>query len=117
MSIQQTYYLPISETFLETVLYSDLAPKTDGIETNAPQKIDKEGLPVWTLSALVKVPGGLFEGESFTLSATKKTADEIMAIKPLTQIKLLNLKGGKWSKNDSVTTKWSFLISGIKVAS
>ena len=115
MSIQTSYYLPLAENFLETVLYSDLAPKTDGIEANAPQKIDKEGLPVWTLAALVKVPGGLFEGETFTLSATKKTAEEIMALKPLTNIKLLGLKGGKWSKSDSVATRWSFLITGIKV--
>jgi hypothetical protein len=63
----------------------------------------------------VKVPGGLFEGETFTLSATKKTAEEIMALKPLTNIKLLGLKGGKWSKTDSVATRWSFLITGIKV--
>ena len=117
MSIQTSYYLPLAENFLETVLYSDLAPKTDGVEENAPQKIDKSGLPVWTLAALVKVPGGLYEGETFTLSANKKSAEEIMALKQLTPIKLLGLKGGKWSKTDSVTTRWSFLISGIKVAS
>ena len=36
MSIQTSYYLPLAENFLETVLYSDLAPKTDGVEANAP---------------------------------------------------------------------------------
>ena len=116
MSIQSTYYLPLLENIFETVLFSDLAPKTEGIEANAPQKIDKEGLPVWTLAALVKVPGGVFEGETFTLSAPKKAAEEIMTLKDLTPIKLLGLKGGKWSKSDSATTRWSFLISGIKVA-
>ena len=116
MSIQTTFYLPLLENIFETVLFSDLAPKADGIEAQAPQKIDKEGLPVWTLAALVKMPGGLYEGETFTLSASKKAAEDITTVKPLTPIKLLGLKGGKWSKSDSSTTRWSFLISGIKVA-
>ena len=116
MSIQNAYYLLLSESNFENVLFLGLAPKADGIESNAPQKIDKEGLPVWTLSALVKAPEGLYEGASFTLPASKKLAEEIMAIKDLTPIKLLGLKGGKWSKHDSAETKWSFLISGIKVA-
>ena len=116
MSILNSYYLLVSESNFETVLFLGLAPKADGIETNAPQKIDKEGLPVWVLSALVRAPEGLYEGMTFTLPASKKMAEEIMTIKDLTPIKLLNIKGGKWSKYDSAETKWSFLISGIKVA-
>lgn len=116
MSIQNSYYLPLLENIFETVLFSALAPKAESIEPNAPQKIDKEGLPVWTLAALVKLPGGLYEGETFTLSAPRKVAEEIMVLKDLAPIKLLGLKGGKWSKSDSAATRWSFLISGIKVA-
>ena len=116
MSVLNSYYLLVSESNFENVLFLGLAPKADGIEANAPQKIDKEGLPVWTLSALVKAPEGLYEGLTFTLPASKKQAEEIMAIKDLTPIKLLNLKGGKWSKIDSSETKWSFQITGIKLA-
>ena len=102
----------LSESNFENVLFLGLAPKADGIEANAPQKIDKEGLPVWTLSALVKAPEGLYEGLTFNLSAPKKMAEEIMTIKDLTPIKLFGLKGGKWSKYDSSETKWSFSITG-----
>ncbi len=116
MSILNSYYLLISESNFESILFLGLAPKADGIETNAPQKIDKDGLLIWTLSALVKAPEGLYEGMTFTLPASKKLAEEIMAIKDLTPIKLLNIKGGKWSKFDSSETKWSFQISGIKLA-
>lgn len=116
MSILNSYYLLISESNFESILFLGLAPKADGIETNAPQKIDKDGLLIWTLSALVKAPEGLYEGMTFTLPASKKLAEEIMAIKDLSPIKLLNIKGGKWSKIDSSETKWSFQISGIKLA-
>ena len=117
MSILSSYYLLLAEANFEHVLFLGLAPKSDGIEANAPHKIDKDGLPVWTVSALVKAPEGLYEGVTFTLPAPKKLAEEIMTIKDLTPVKLLGLKGGKWTKFDSGETKWSFLISGIKVAS
>lgn len=116
MTIQSSYYLPLAENIFETVLFSGLAPKSEGIEADSPQKIDKDGVPVWTLAALIKAPGGLYEGETFTLSAMRKAAEEIMTLKDLTPIKLLGLKGGKWSKSDSTSTKWTFTITGIKVS-
>ena len=68
MSIQNPYYFLLSESNFKNVPFLSLAPKADGIETNAPQKIDTEGLLVWTLSALIEAAEGLYEGATFTLS-------------------------------------------------
>ena len=117
MALQNSYYLPLHENLFEIVRLLAISPKSEGVEADSPQKIDKDGVPVWTLSALVKIAGSVPETEVFTISAMRKLAEEIGSIPEFSTIKLIGLSGGKWSRANSDKTKWSFQITGIKVAS
>lgn len=115
MSANYGYYLPLSSSVFESVRYLAIAPKTEGFGHDEKQKIDKDGTPVWTVSALVKFQGSKQETELFTLAASPELAGKINAIEELTPIRLVGLAGGKWSKSQTDKTSWSFQISGIEV--
>lgn len=109
------YYLPLSEKLFESVRFISIEPKTDGIGSDAPQKTDRDGTPLWVITALVKYQGGASETETFTLPANKKGFDEISAIQELTPIRLVGLSAGKWSRSDTDRTTWTFQITGVAV--
>ena len=77
--------------------------------------MDKTGVPFWVISGLVKYQGGNQETELFTLAATNEIAGKIRTIEELTPIRLVGLVGGKWSKNQTDKTSWSFQISGVEI--
>jgi hypothetical protein len=116
MTVQYGYYLPLSEHLFEAVRFLSITPKTEGLGGNGTQKIDKDGAPLWVVSALVKFRGSKQETEVFTLPAPTKTAEEISKIMELTPINLVALSGGKWSRSETDKTSWSFQISGIALA-
>lgn len=109
------YYLPLSEKLFDSVRFISIDPKIDGVGLDAPQKIDKDGNPVWVITALVKYQGGASETESFTIPAGKKLYDEISSIDELAPVRLIGLSGGKWSRSDTDRTNWSFQITGLAV--
>ena len=109
------YYLPLHPSIYETVRLLGIEEKMEGIGENKSQKKDKDGTPVWVVSALVKVPGGTQDMETFTLTASPDVANKIKALEDLTSIRLVGLAGGKWSKAITDKTTWSFQISGIEV--
>ena len=109
------YYLPLAANLFDSVRFIDISPKTEGFGNDEVQKKDKDGTPVWVITALVKYQGGKNETETFTLVASSKDADGIRGIPELTAIKLVGLAGGKWSKAQTDKTSWSFQVSGITV--
>lgn len=107
------YYLPLSEKLFDSVRFISIEPKTEGLGSDARQKTNKEGTPLWVITALVKFHGGASETETFTIPANKKSYDEIAGIQELAPIRLVGLSGGKWSKSDSDRTNWTFQITGL----
>ena len=115
MSISYPYYLPLSDNLFQGVRFLSITPKKDGIGESATQKIDKDGTPVWVLSALVKYQDAAQETQEFSLTAPRNAMEEIAKIPELTPIGLKGLSGGKWSKATTDKTSWSFQILGITV--
>jgi hypothetical protein len=113
MTAPYGYYLPLSEKLFDAVRFLSITPKTEGLGGDGTQKMDKDGTPLWVVSALVKFRGAKQETEVFTLASPNKTAEEISKIVELTPITLVGLCGGKWSRNETDKTSWSFQISGI----
>lgn len=109
------YYLPLHPATFETVRFLGIEEKTEGLGENKSQKKDKDGTPVWVVSALVKVPGGVQDMETFTLTASNDVVNKIKALDDLTPLRLVGLSGGKWSKAITDKTTWSFQISGVEV--
>jgi hypothetical protein len=109
------YYLPLASNLFESVRFLDISPKFEGFGADEVQKKDKDGTPVWVITALVKVQGSKQETETFTLTASQKDADAVRSIAELTPIKLVGLAGGKWSKAQTDKTSWSFQVSGVAV--
>jgi len=116
MSISYPYYLPLSDNLYQGVRFLSITPKKDGIGESATQKMDKDGTPVWIISALVKYQDAAQETQEFSLTAPRNLAEEIAKIVELTPIGLKSLSGGKWSKATTDKTSWSFQILGITVA-
>ena len=116
MSIQYGYYLPLGQVFA-SVRYLSIVPKMSGYGPLAEHKSDKEGTPVWTVSALVNRGEEASQTETFTLIATAKLAENIGNLPELTPIKLHGLSGGKWVQSGGDKTTWSFQITGVEVAS
>ena len=116
MPINYGYYLPLDPITYDSIRFIGITQKTEGPSPQAPQKEDKKtGLPMWTVAALVKFRGGNQETENFTLLATPEVAAKINTIPELTPIKLVDLQGGKWSKEGTDKTNWSFQISGVEI--
>ena len=116
MSIQYGYYLPLGQVFA-SVRYLSIAPKMSGFGPLAEHKSDKDGTPVWTVSALVNRGDEASQTETFTLVASEKLAENIGKLPELTPIRLHGLAGGKWVQSGSDKTNWSFQISGVEVVS
>ena len=113
MSIQYGYYLPLGNVF-DSVRFVSITTKMAGFGSTAEQKQDKNGTPVWTISALVKRGEDPAAMENFSLTAPIKVAEAIGKVAELTPIRLVGLSGGKWAKSGSDRTEWSFQISGIE---
>jgi hypothetical protein len=109
------YYLPLHPNTFETVRFLGIEPKNEGLGENIAQKKDKNGTPVWVVSALVKMPGGTQDLETFTLTAPSEIANKTKAIEELAMVRLVGLHGGKWSKAITDQTTWSFQISGLEI--
>ncbi len=109
------YYLPLSDKLFDSVRFISIEPKTEGLGSDAPQKTDKDGTPLWVITALVKYQGGASETETFTVPANKKGYEELAAIQELAPIRLVGLSGGKWSRSDTDRTNWTFQITGLTV--
>jgi hypothetical protein len=116
MSIQYGYYLPLGQVFAN-VRYLSIVPKMTGFGPTSEQKSDKDGTPVFTVSALVQRKGEASATENFSLTATSKLAEQISKIAELTPIKLHGLAGGKWVQSGGDKTTWSFQITGVEVVS
>ena len=115
MAINYGYYLPLSPNTFESVRILGIAPKTDLLEGGERiQRKDKNGTPMWVVSALVKVDGSTQETENFTLTAPNDVAQKIAQIEELTPIRLVGLSGGKWSRTTSDQTAWTFQIKGVE---
>ena len=109
------YYLPLAPNLFESVRFLGIDAKTEGFGEAEVQKKDKDGTPIWVISALVKYQGANQEAENFTLAAPLELMRKIGEIEELTPIRLVGLSGGKWSRANSDNTTWSFQISGIEV--
>lgn len=116
MSINYGYYLPLAASVFESVRFLDISPKTEGPGSDGKQKTDRDGVLQWSVSALVKHRGSKTETETFTLSASVDLAERIDKLEELTPIRLVGLEGGKWSRQSSDKTEWSFQIAGVEVA-
>lgn len=116
MSINYPYYLPLSPGTFTEVRFLDLSPKTDGFGDKEQQKVDKDGTPIWVISALVSYNGSKLESELFSITANKKDAESMRGIPQFAAVKLHGLTGGKWTKAQETKTYWSFQITGLSVA-
>lgn len=114
MSIQYGYYLPLSTELFDEVYFLGISPKTEGLGNAAQQKLDKDGTPVWLVTAIVKFQDGNPSTELFSMAAPQRVADEVSQIPMLSAIELVGLSGGKWSKATSDKTTWTFQITGFQ---
>lgn len=88
-------YLPLWDKLFDSVRFISIEPKTEGIGSDAPQKTDRDGTPLWVITALVKYQGGASETETFTIPLWDDTT-------PITTPKLRQKKN-----NSPVFTKES----------
>lgn len=110
------YYLPLHPNTFQDVRFLGIAEKTELVNGNERvQKEDRNGTPVWVVSALVKFGDKQPETENFTLTASNEVANSISKIAELTRVKLVGLSGGKWSRKDSNQTAWTFQIAGLEM--
>jgi hypothetical protein len=109
------YFLPLAENLFTSVKFLDLSPKTELKFGEQIQKMTKDGVPQFTLTALVKFAEDKPQTEIFTITQDEKLANQMRNIPELTPIRLIGLRGGKWSRQESDQTTWSFQISGLEV--
>ncbi len=115
MSANYPYYLPLSSSLFESVRFLAITAKMEGLGADQTQKKDKDGTPVWQVSALVKLAGQKQETETFSMSGTIEVASKLNTIEELTPVRLVGLSAGKYVKRGSDKTEWSFLISAVEV--
>ena len=109
------YYLPLHPNTFETARFIGITPKTEGFGVDEKHKTDKNGVPVWVVSALVKMAGGVQEMENFSITTPAEVANKIKSIDELAPIRLVGLAGGKWSPLQADKTNWTFQITGVEV--
>lgn len=115
MALNYGYYLPLSPNLFESVRFLGIAPKTDLLDGGErSHRKDKNGTPMWVVSALVKFDGSTQETENFTLAVSNEEQHKIAQIAELTPIRLAGLSGGKWSRATSDQTAWTFQIKGVE---
>lgn len=109
------YFLPLAESLFTSVKFLDLSPKTE-LKFGVPEpKLTKEGVPQYVMTALVKFGDEKPQTEVFTITLDDKQVNAYRAIPELSQLRLIGLRGGKWSKQDTDKTSWSFQISAVEV--
>lgn len=95
MAINYPYYLEAdSELVFTEIRFLDISPKTKGLGAEATQQTTAEGIPKWTVSALVKVKNEPQQTENFTLIASQSAAEQINKLPTLTPIRLLGFEMG-----------------------
>lgn len=109
------YFLPLAENTFTSVRFLDITPKFELRFGQSAPKVDKEGTPQYVLTALVKFGDEKSQTEAFTISLADKELHQLQSIPELTPIRLIGLRGGKWSREDSNQTNWSFQITGVEV--
>ena len=117
MSIRYGYYLPLADSIFDDTRFLGIAPKMDGLGDDAKQKHDKDGTPMWVVTALVKYQGGRPETETFTLATTPESAASIAQVAELSPIAFTGLSAGKWSKQGTDRTEWTFQVAGFRILS
>lgn len=116
MANKYGYYMPLAANTFDSVRFLDITQKIDLLDSGErTQRKNKDGTPMWVVSALVKFQGSPPETENFTLVAPNEVANKYAQIGELAEIKLIGLAGGKWSRTTSDQTAWSFQITGIEV--
>jgi hypothetical protein len=115
MAVQYGYYLPLAENLYNEVRFLDISVKMEGLGEDEKQAKDKDGVPKWVISALVKYQNSKTETETFTLVAPQELAEKINNIAELAPIRLVGLSAGKWSRSATDKTSWSFQVSGVEV--
>lgn len=116
MANKYGYYMPLAANTFDSVRFLDITQKIDLLDGGErTQRKNKDGAPMWVVSALVKFQGSPPETENFTLVAPNEVASKYAQIAELAEIKLIGLAGGKWSRTTSDQTAWSFQITGIEV--
>jgi len=109
------YYLQLHPNTFETARFIGITPKTEGFGVDEKHKTDKNGVPVWVVSALVKMAGGVQEMENFSITTPAEVANKIKSIDELAPIRLVGLAGGKWSPLQADKTNWTFQITGVEL--
>lgn len=109
------YFLPLAENLFSSVKFLDLSPKMEIKFGELEPKTTKEGVPQYVLTALVKFGDDKSQTEVFTIALDDKQLNQVRGIPELTPIRLIGLRGGKWSRQESDQTTWSFQISGLEV--
>jgi len=115
MAVQYGYYLPLAENLYQEVRFLDISIKSEGLGDEGKQQHDKDGVPKWVISALVKYQNNKTETETFTLTAPQGVAEKISTIPELVPIRLVELCAGKWSRSATDKTSWSFQVAGVEV--
>lgn len=108
------YYLPLSAETFEAIHFLGVEARNDGPGANRTQKHTPEGVPVWTLTMLIKRTGSIPEVELFTWVASQADADRVSNLPPMTPVKVHGLEAGKWSRANTDRTTWTFRVSGIE---
>ena len=110
------YYLPLASDVFETIHFLGIEARTDGLGEARTQKHTPDGVPVWTLTLLIKRPGSIPEVELFAWAATAQAAEHVTGMAPMTPVALLGLEAGKWSRANSDRTTWTFRVAGIEAS-
>lgn len=114
MPINYGYYLPLARDLFSSAVYLGISPKMEGMGADVRHAHDKNGTPRWVISALVQF-GDAQNTESFTLTAPAAVAEKMKLVKNLSTIRLQGLAGGKWTRENSDKTSWTFQITGFEV--
>jgi len=110
------YYLPLAGDVFEAVHYLGIEARTDGIGDARTQKHTPGGLPVWTLTLLIKRGNNIPEVELFTWAAAGQAVEAVKALPPMTPVTLIGLEAGKWTRANSDRTTWTFRVAGLEPA-
>lgn len=114
MTIKYGFYTEAPNNFYESVHFLSISPKTELVSGEMLQQKDRSGTPKWVVSAVVKYGKHPTDTENFTLIAPNEIAEAIKQIRELTPIKLVGLAKGKWTREGSTETHWSFSIKGVE---
>ena len=116
MAIKYPFHLPHPPSMYDSVHFLSITPKTVfATDGEGGQQKDKNGVPKWVVSAVVKFGEQPQDTETFTLVAQIDVATAIKQIPELAPVKLLGFSGGKWTREGTKETYWSFKITGVEL--